>query len=91
MADKLYIVTNKKTDKILLTTCKMFRLEIHIIAYMNCFPDSISDGAPSNVFEKNVTNSPKNLTFYLSDSITEKGSSPITKIPHFRKGHFSNL
>jgi hypothetical protein len=88
MADKFYADTNKKTDSISLTTCKMFRLAINTIAYMNCFPDCVTDGVPRNLFERTEDNSVKSYTFSLSDAVKEKGNSPLSKIPHFRKGHF---
>ncbi|WP_017496769.1 hypothetical protein [Flavobacterium sp. WG21] len=91
MSDKFYVDTNKKVDKISLTILKMFRLAINTIAYMNCFPDCVTDGVPHNLFERSEDKSAKNFTFQLSEKIRDNENSQLSKIPHFRKGHFRLL
>ncbi|QSB27832.1 hypothetical protein [Flavobacterium sp. CLA17] len=91
MSDKFYADTNKKVDEISLTILKMFRLAINTIAYMNCFPDCVADGVPENLFERSEDKSVRNFTFQLSEKIRESENSQLSKIPHFRKGHFRLL
>lgn len=91
MSDKFYEATNKKVDEISLTILKMFRLAINTIAYMNCFPDCVADGVPENLFERSEDKSARNFTFQLSEKIRESENSQLSKIPHFRKGHFRLL
>ena len=91
MSDKFYVDVNKKGDEISLTQSKMFRLAINTIAYMNCFPDCVADGVPKNLFERSEDMSAKNFTIHLSEKIRENENSPLSKIPHFRKGHFRLL
>lgn len=91
MSEKFYADVNKKTDEVSLTLSKMFRFAINTIAYMNCFPDCVTDGVPKNLFERSEDMSAKNFTFQLSEKIRENESSQASKIPHFRKGHFRYL
>ncbi len=91
MSDKFYLDVNKKSDAISLTHSKMFRLAINTIAYMNCFPDCVADGVPKNLFERSEDLSSKNFTVELSEKVRENENSPLSKIPHFRKGHFRFL
>jgi hypothetical protein len=91
MSDKFYADLNKKVDEISQTISKMFRLAINTIAYMNCFPDCVADGVPKNLFERTEDKSARNFTFQLSEKIRENENSQLSKIPHFRKGHFKLL
>lgn len=91
MADKYYTDLNKESDKVSLTILKMFRLALNTIAYMNCFPDCVADGVPKDLFEKSVGKTDRSVTFFLSEKIKDINSSPTSKIPHFRKGHFRLL
>ena len=91
MSDKFYADVNKKRDEISLKHAKMFRLAINTIAYMNCFPDCVADGVPINLFERSEDISAKNFTIQLSEKIKEYENLPLSKIPHFRKGHFRFL
>jgi hypothetical protein len=91
MSNKFYADVNKKSDEISLIQSKMFRLAINTIAYMNCFPDCVADGVPKNLFERSEDMSAKNFTVQLSEKIRENENSPLSKIPHFRKGHFRLL
>lgn len=91
MSDKFYADVNKKTDQVSLTHSNMFRLAINTIAYMNCFPECVADGVPNNIFEKSVDKSRKNFTFQLSDKVRDIDNKQLSKIPHFRKGHFRCL
>ncbi|RVT75330.1 hypothetical protein EOD40_11235 [Flavobacterium sufflavum] len=91
MSDKFYAEVNKKDDVLSLLHSKMFRLAINTIAYMNCFPDCVAEGVPNNLFDRGEDKSARNLTFQLSEKIRETENSPISKIPHFRKGHFRLL
>ncbi|MTH15820.1 hypothetical protein [Flavobacterium sp. LC2016-01] len=91
MSDKFYADTIKKDDLISLTTSKMFRLAINTIAYMNCFPDCVTDGVPKNLFERSEDMSVKNFTFKVSDKIKDSENSQLSKMPHFRKGHFRSF
>lgn len=91
MSDKFYADVIKKSDDISLTQAKMYRLAINTIAYMNCFPDCVTDGVPKNLYERNEDKSSRNVTFQSSEKIKETGDLPLSKIPHFRKGHFRVL
>lgn len=91
MSDKYYTDTNKKDDEVSLTILKMFRLALNTIAYMNCFPNCVTDGVPKDIFEKNVRKTDKSITLHIADKIKDVVSSPTSKIPHFRKGHFRVL
>lgn len=88
MTDKYYSDLNKENDKVSLIILKMFRLALNTIAYMNCFPDCVTDGVPKDLFEKSVGKTDRSITVNLSDKIKDVESSPTSKIPHFRKGHF---
>jgi len=92
MSDKFYPDVNKKSDEVSLTHSKMFRLAINTISYMKCFPDCVTDGVPNDIiFERNEKISPTNFTFRVSEKIRENENLPLSKIPHFRKGHFRLL
>lgn len=91
MSDKFYADVKKKDDEISLTHSKMFRLAINTIAYMNCFPECVADGVPQNLFERSEDLSAKNYTVQLTEKIKENKNSSLSKIPHFRKGHFRLL
>ncbi len=91
MSDKFYADVIKKTDEVSLTHAKMFRLAINTIAYMICFPDCVEDGVPKNLFERGETKMPKNFSLQLSEKIKESDNNQLSKIPHFRKGHFRVL
>lgn len=91
MSDKFYADVNKKDDEVSLIQAKMFRLAVNTIAYMNCFPDCVADGVPKNLFERGEDKSARNFTFQLSEKIRDIDNSQLSKIPHFRKGHFRLL
>ena len=91
MSDKFYADVNKKDDEVSLIQAKMFRLAVNVIAYLNCFPDCVTDGVPKNLFERGEDKSARNFTFQLSEKIKEIDNSQPSKIPHFRKGHFRVL
>lgn len=91
MSDKFYANVNKKDDKISIIQSKMFRLAINTIAYMNCFPDCVTDGVPKDLFERNEDMSARNFTLQLTEKITENEGLKLSKIPHFRKGYFKIL
>lgn len=59
---------------------------------MNCFPDCVVDGVPKDLLiERNENKPTRNLTFQLSEKIRDNENSPLSKIPHFRRGHFRVL
>ncbi|MBD1422320.1 hypothetical protein [Sphingobacterium chuzhouense] len=91
MSDKFYADVIKKDDEISKTHSNMFRLVINTIAYMNCFPDCVTDGVPKDYFDYSENKLAKNLTFQVSEKIKESENVPLSKIPHFRKGHFRRL
>lgn len=91
MSDKFYADTNKKDDEFSVTVSKMYRLAINTIAYMNCFPDCVADGVPKNLFERGEDKSARNVTFQISEKIRDVPNSRLSKMPHFRKGHFRSL
>ncbi|WP_149914268.1 hypothetical protein [Sphingobacterium cavernae] len=90
MSDKFYKEIIKKEDEISKTHSRIFRLAINTIAYMNCFPNCVSDGVPNDYVDYSENKLAKNLTIQVSDKITEDNST-ISKIPHFRRGHFRVL
>ncbi len=91
MSDKYYTNLIKKNDKVSLTILKMFQLALNTIAYMNCFPDCVTDGVPRDLFEKSIRKTDRSVTFHVANKIQDIENSPISKIPHFRKGHFRLL
>jgi len=91
MSDKFYADVIKKDDEVSLIQAKMFRLAVNTIAYMNCFPECVADGVPKNLFERGEDKSARNFTFQLSEKIRDIDNSQLSKIPHFRKGHFRLL
>ncbi|WP_345954777.1 hypothetical protein [Mucilaginibacter sp. PAMB04168] len=91
MSDKFYTDLTKQNDTTSLTILKMFRLALNTIAYMNCFPDCVTDGVPKDLFEPSVRNTDRNITFHISEKIRDIGNSTTSKMPHFRKGHFRVL
>lgn len=91
MSDKFYADVLKKDDGISNTHSNMFRLAINTIAYMNCFPDCVADGVPKDYFDYSENKLARNLTFQVSEKVKESETAPLSKIPHFRKGHFRLL
>lgn len=91
MSDKFYADVNKKDDDISKIHSNIYRLAINTIAYMNCFPNCVADGVPHNYFDYSENKLAKNLTFQVSEKIKDSESSNLSKIPHFRKGHFRRL
>jgi len=91
MSDKFYADVFKKSDEVSIMQSKMFRLAINTIAYMNCFPDCVADGVPKNLLERGESTRPRNFTLQLSEKIRGSENSQVSKIPHFRKGHFRVL
>jgi len=90
-SDKFYADLNKKSDKKSLIFSKMFRLAINTIAYMKCFPECVSEGVPRISYDRDEDRSERNITFQLSEKITDSEDSQRSKIPHFRKGFFRAL
>lgn len=90
-SDKYYVDQLKKQDEHSLTSTKMFRLAINTIAYMKCFPECVSEGVPKITVEKNENRSDRNVTFSLSEKVTDADRTQVSKIPHFRKGYFRLL
>ncbi|NGF57266.1 hypothetical protein G5B00_12160 [Parapedobacter sp. SGR-10] len=91
MSDKFYADVLKKDDEISNTHSNTFRLAINTIAYMNCFPDCVTDGVPKDYFDYSENKLARNLTFQVSEKVKESENAPLSKIPHFRKGHFRLL
>ncbi len=91
MSDKFYSDLVKKNDENSLTILKMFQLALNTIAYMNCFPDCVTEGVPKDLFEKSIKKSDRSFTFHVADKIKDIENLPVSKIPHFRKGHFRSL
>ena len=91
LSNKFYKDLEKKKDEKSLTLSKMFRLTINTIAYMKCFPDCVTEGVPRISYDRNEKRSGRNITFQLSEEITDFENTQRSKIPHFRKGHFKVL
>ncbi len=91
ISDKFYADLNKKEDEHSQTLANMFRLAINTIAYMKCFPDCVTDGVPQDLFIRGENLSAKNVTFQTSEKVRAVDSSQVSKMPHFRKGHFRVL
>lgn len=91
LSDKFYTDLNKKQDAKSLGLSKMFRLAINTIAYMKCFPECVTEGVPRITYGKNEERSERNVTFQLSEKITDSENTQPSKIPHFRKGFFRVL
>lgn len=91
LSDKFYNDLLKKKDAKSLTLCKTFRLAINTIAYMKCFPDCVTEGVPKITKPRNEERSDRNITFRSSEKIMDPEKTQISRIPHFRKGHFRRL
>jgi hypothetical protein len=91
MTDKHYSDLNKKKDKDSIIQARIFRLAINTIAYMKCFPECVVEGVPKLTIDRNESRTKNNLTFKISEKITDTNPSSQSKIPHFRKGHFRLL
>jgi hypothetical protein len=91
LSDKFYTDLTKKKDEKSITLSKMFRLAINTIAYMKCFPECVTHGVPRISYDKNEARSERNLTFQLTEKITDSDNKQRSKIPHFRKGYFKIL
>lgn len=91
MSEKFYKDLSKKYDTESLIILKMFRLALNTIAYMSCFPDCVADGVPKDIFEKHIPKANRNISFEISEKIKDIEASSISKIPHFRRGHFRLL
>lgn len=86
--DKFYVEQNKKQDEKSLISAKMFRLAINTLAYMKCFPECVAEGVPKITLEEDEQRSERNVIFSFSDKIIDSDRTQVSKIPHFRKGHF---
>jgi len=91
LSDKFYKDLIKKKDEKSLAISKMFRLSINTIAYMKCFPECVAEGVPRISYGRNEDRSERNVTFQLSEKITDSEDTKRSKIPHFRKGFFRVL
>lgn len=86
--DRYYILT-KSSDRDEKYLASIFRLAINTLAYMQCFPELVKDGVPSNLPEENVDRS---YQVGLAESLKEDSSDSGRKYtPHFRKAHFRRL
>ncbi len=82
----------KSSDKTDLLNAKAYRLAINTIAYMNCFPDCILDGAPPNMHDEYYSKELKTIS--ISEKISETSINKANEkmvTPHFRKGYFKLL
>lgn len=91
LTDKFYSDLNNKKDEKSITFSKMFRLAINTIAYMKCFPECVTEGVPRISYDRNEDRSESNVTFRLSEKVTDSDETQRSKIPHFRKGFFRVL
>ena len=91
LSNKFYIDLKNKKDEKSLALSKMFRLAINTIAYMKCFPDCVTEGVPRISYDRNEKRSERNITFQISEEITDFDNTQRSKIPHFRKGYFKVL
>jgi hypothetical protein len=90
-SDKFYLDQNKKKDEKSVISSKLFRLAINTIAYMKCFPECVAEGVPKITLEKNENRSGPKVVFSVSEKIIDFDGSQVSRIPHFRKGHFRRL
>jgi hypothetical protein len=91
LSNKFYNDLKNKKDEKSLALSKMLRLAINTIAYMKCFPECVTEGVPRISYDRNEERSERNVTFQLSEEITDPENTQRSKIPHFRKGHFKVL
>lgn len=91
LSDKFYTDLNKKQDAKSLGLSKMFRLAINTIAYMKCFPECVGEGVPRITYGNDEERSESNVSFQVSEKITDSKNAQPSKIPHFRKGFFRVL
>jgi hypothetical protein len=84
-----YHKLNKSNDRDEKYMASTFRLAINLLAYIQCFPEMVKDGVPSNIpdeygdrsFQVGIVDSLKENT----DRIKRKNA------PHIRKAHFRKL
>jgi hypothetical protein len=87
-----YQKLNNSSDKSELLNATAFRIAVNTIAYMNCFPNCISDGVPPNMHDD--YNSKELKTISVSEKISETSIQKANVkmvAPHFRKGYFKFL
>lgn len=83
----------KETDYI--NNDPMTRLGINFLAYINAFPECLTEGVPQNISKKNRNDYQNTKVLKTSTHVLEieKENSNDSRIitPHFRKGHFRYL
>lgn len=78
--------SNDRNEKYMAST---FRLAINTLAYMQCFPEMVEDGVPSNIPDEYGKRS---FHVRMVDSLKESANDTGRKnAPHIRKAHFRKL
>lgn len=87
-----YAQLTRESDKLSKFNAATFRLAVNTLAYMNCFPECVSEGVPKNVPEDYSEREARIIG--VSEKVLEtesKNENGTTVQPHFRKGHFRLL
>ena len=88
--DQLYRETKNTKDLKTLEINKIFRLAINSLAYMNCFPECVTEGPPKTNNDVYYSKSEK-VSLKLTKDVYDEFLSKKSVLPHFRKGHFRLL
>lgn len=100
----IYIFNNKlsyrigldRLDELDEPELQLAQLGINLIMYLKAFPDSISDGVPTDMYKGDKPKYSQDTSFLIKTdmSIVEKtttDSSGRLVTPHYRSGHFRHL
>lgn len=87
------VFDGKETDYI--NNDPMTRLGVNFLAYINAFPECLTEGVPQNISKKNKADYQNTKVLKTSTHVLEieKENNNDSRIitPHFRKGHFRYL
>ena len=85
--DSHYEALLDKSDETSKDFCRVFRLGLNLLAYMNCFPNCVSDGVPKITVDNGESRLKKTITVFTSEKVLESDEKGF-KIPHFRRGYW---
>lgn len=84
-----YHKMNKSNDRDEKYMASTFRLAINLLAYIQCFPEMVKDGVPSNIPDEYGERS---FQVGIVDSLKDNTDGTKRKnAPHIRKAHFRKL
>lgn len=66
---------------------RVFRLGLNLLAYMNCFPDCVTNGVPKITVDYGESVLKKTVTVLTTDKVLDPDEKSV-KVPHFRRGYW---